>query len=127
MSRIAHEKETSKNDQHPADHFDLIGGVGFGAYVVFITNINNHIKRPSLLSRYVAIMLGALRMSIPDAMKELYILGTKITAGMPESKFGPGKRLELLREGIDECLERHQIPKNIPLRDPRLSHSGCKV
>jgi hypothetical protein len=42
MSRIAHEKQTSKSDQHPADHFDLIGGVGFGAYVVFLTNINNH-------------------------------------------------------------------------------------
>jgi hypothetical protein len=34
MSQISHQKGTSKNDQHPADHFDLIGGVGFGAYVV---------------------------------------------------------------------------------------------
>jgi hypothetical protein len=72
-------------------------------------------------------MLGTLRMSIQDAMKELHTLGTKVTPGMPGSNFGPGKRLELLREGIDECLERHQIPKDTPLRDPRLSHSGCKV
>jgi hypothetical protein len=72
-------------------------------------------------------MIGALRMSIQDSMKELHTLGTKITAGMPGSTLGPEKRLGILREGIVECLERHQIPKDIPLRDPRLSPSSCKV
>jgi hypothetical protein len=35
MSRIAYEKKVDKRDQHPADYFDVIGGVGFGAWVEF--------------------------------------------------------------------------------------------
>ncbi|PVF93869.1 TPR-like protein [Serendipita vermifera] len=107
MSRIAHEKQTSKSELCIADCLDLIGGVGFGAYI--------------------SVMLGALRMSIPDAMKELHMLGTKVTAGMPEETPDPGSRSELLKQGIVEMLERYKFPHDIMLDDPRLSSSACKV
>lgn len=55
MSRIAHDKSPDKKQMYPADHFDLMGGVGFGAYIAF--------------------MLGSLRMGAKDAMKELHSLG----------------------------------------------------
>jgi hypothetical protein len=34
MSRIAHDKSIDKKQMYPADYFDLIGGVGFGASVL---------------------------------------------------------------------------------------------
>jgi hypothetical protein len=33
MSRLATDLGVSEGDVYPADHFDLIGGVGFGGYV----------------------------------------------------------------------------------------------
>jgi hypothetical protein len=66
-------------------------------------------------------------MTIQDAMKELHTLGNKIAAGIPESKFGPKERLELLKGGIVEMLERHSFPKDISLQDSRLSPAACKV
>jgi len=32
MSRLATDLGVSEDDVHPADYFDLIGGVGFGGY-----------------------------------------------------------------------------------------------
>jgi hypothetical protein len=72
-------------------------------------------------------MLGSLRLTIQDAMKELHTLGTRITVGMPESIIEPEKRVMLLKQGIEEMLERRDVPKEISLQDSRLSSSTCKV
>lgn len=107
MSRIAHEKQLTKADLYPADYFDLIGGVGFGAYI--------------------AVMLGSLRMTLQNAMKELHTLGTKISAGMPGLNLEPKERLSLLKDGISEMLGRRGVQENISLKDASTTPSACKV
>jgi hypothetical protein len=32
MNRLAHDLGVNEEDVYPADHFDLMGGVGFGGY-----------------------------------------------------------------------------------------------
>jgi hypothetical protein len=72
-------------------------------------------------------MLGALRMPIQNAMKEIHTLGTKISAEIPETETSPDERLKLLKEGISEALERNQLPQDISLQDLRFSPARCKV
>ncbi|PVF92027.1 FabD/lysophospholipase-like protein, partial [Serendipita vermifera] len=106
MGRIAHDKQLDKKQMRPADYFDLMGGVGFGAYIGFL--------------------LGALRMTVKDAMKELHALGSKLR--MDESDtLSPKDRLDILREEIREVLKRQEIPIDVGLQDERFSSSPCKV
>ncbi|PVF92025.1 FabD/lysophospholipase-like protein, partial [Serendipita vermifera] len=106
MGRIAHDKQLDRNQMRPADYFDLMGGVGFGAYIGF--------------------MLGALRMTVKEAMKELHALGSKLR--MDESDtLSPKDRLDILREEIREVLKRQEIPIDVGLQDERFSSSPCKV
>jgi hypothetical protein len=71
-------------------------------------------------------MLGALRMTVKDAMKELHALGSKLR--MKESEvLSPMERLEILREEIKEILRRRDIPVDIELQDDRFSSLRCKV
>ncbi|PVF91275.1 FabD/lysophospholipase-like protein [Serendipita vermifera] len=98
MGRIAHDKQLDRKQMRPADYFDLMGGVGFGAYIGF--------------------MLGALRMTVKEAMKELHALGSKLR--MDESDtLSPKDRLDILREEIREVLKRQEIPIDVGLQNER--------
>ncbi|PVF91876.1 FabD/lysophospholipase-like protein, partial [Serendipita vermifera] len=107
MSRISYEKNLDKKQMRPADYFDLMGGVGFGAYIGF--------------------MLGALRMTVKDAMKELHSLGSKLRLGDTDPVFSPTERLDILKDGIRQMLRNKGVYENVDLQDQQFSSSKCKV
>ncbi|PVF91044.1 FabD/lysophospholipase-like protein, partial [Serendipita vermifera] len=107
MARIAHDKQLDKKQMFPADYFDLIGGVGFGAYIGF--------------------MLGGLRMTVKDAMKELHTLGSKLRMGDTDIQISPTERLTILKDGIKEMLRSQDLSEDIDLQDQRFSSSKCKI
>ena len=66
MVRLANDHGIDEGDVYPADYFDLMGGVGFGGYVVsYIEAISYH------SSRLVAILLGHFRMNVDEAIEAL--------------------------------------------------------
>ncbi|PVF94145.1 FabD/lysophospholipase-like protein [Serendipita vermifera] len=89
MSRIAHDKSLDKKQMYPADHFDLMGGVGFGAYTAF--------------------MLGSLRMGIKDAMKELHALGKRLETEAASHPLNPQRGVEILKEAVQEMLKNQSV------------------
>ncbi|PVF92774.1 FabD/lysophospholipase-like protein, partial [Serendipita vermifera] len=107
MARIAHDKQLDKKQMFPSDYFDLIGGVGFGAYIGF--------------------MLGGLRMTVKDAMKELHTLGSKLRLGDVDVQISPTERLDILKNGIKEMLRNQGLSEDVDLRDHRFRSSKCKV
>lgn len=36
MARLAEDLEVDESDIYPADHFDLMGGIGFGGYACLL-------------------------------------------------------------------------------------------
>jgi hypothetical protein len=127
MSRIAHDKKLDKKTMCPGDYFDLMGGVGFGAYVFIslYTVLKSSIKL--ILSSYIAFMLGALRMTVKDAMKELHAVGSKLRMDESNELLSPKERLDILKEEIKEVLRRKDVPVDIELQDERFSSLPCKV
>ncbi|PVF91881.1 FabD/lysophospholipase-like protein, partial [Serendipita vermifera] len=107
MARIAHDRQLDKKQMFPSDYFDLIGGVGFGAYTGF--------------------MLGRLGMTVKDAMKELHALGSKLRLGDVGVQISPTKRLDILKNGIKEMLRNQGLSEDVDLRDHRFRSSKCKV
>jgi hypothetical protein len=72
-------------------------------------------------------MLGALRMTVKDAMKELHMLGSKLRMEESEELLSPKERLSILKEEIKEVLRRKDIPVDVELQDERFSSLRCKV
>jgi hypothetical protein len=72
-------------------------------------------------------MLGLLGMSFDDAKQELHILGTKLRMDQHMGLLPPERRVELLKEGIQEMLRKQGIPVNIQLQDRRFANASCKV
>ncbi|PVF94148.1 TPR-like protein [Serendipita vermifera] len=107
MSRIAHDQSIDKKTICPADYFDLMGGVGFGAYTAF--------------------MLGSLRLTVKDAMKELHALGKKLEGGAAKSPLGPDEATRILKHAIQGMLVNYDIPPDEALDGQRFSSSTCKV
>jgi hypothetical protein len=80
-----------------------------------------------MLSSYIAFMLGGLRMTVKDSMKELHALGSKLRMDESEELLSPKERLIILREQIKEMLNRRDIPADVELQDERFSSLRCKV
>ncbi|PVF90765.1 hypothetical protein CPB86DRAFT_591273 [Serendipita vermifera] len=72
-------------------------------------------------------MLGGLRMTIKDAMKELHTLGSKLRMGETDVQASPTERLDALRDGIKEMLRNQELSEGVDLQDQRFSSSKCKV
>ncbi|PVF91879.1 FabD/lysophospholipase-like protein, partial [Serendipita vermifera] len=107
MGRIAHDGQLDKKQMRPADYFDLMGGVGFGAYIGF--------------------MLGALRMTVKEAMKELHTLGSKLRMGDTDAQISPSERLDILKNGVQQMLRDQGVSETVDMQDPQFSSSKCKV
>jgi hypothetical protein len=80
-----------------------------------------------ILSSYIVFMLGALRMTVKDAMKELHALGSKLRMDESEELLSPKERLSILKEEIKDLLRRKGILVNVELQDERFSSLRCKV
>jgi hypothetical protein len=72
-------------------------------------------------------MLGSLRMTIKDAMKELHALGSKLRLGEADTQLPPTERLNLLKNQIREMMTNNYVPEDAGLQDKRFSGSRCKV
>jgi RNase H-fold protein (predicted Holliday junction resolvase) len=79
-----------------------------------------------ILSSYIAFMLGELRMTVKDAMKELHALGSKLRMSESEA-ISSEERLSILKEEIKDLLRRKGILVNVELQDERFSSLPCKV
>ncbi|PVF91977.1 FabD/lysophospholipase-like protein, partial [Serendipita vermifera] len=108
MSRIAYDEDKEPEELLPGDHFDFIGGTGFGAYISF--------------------MLGTLRMDIDDTIDGLLTLADSLFPQCdPSIARSPDENLEVLRGIIGDMLKQHNLPKDIKLSDPQLRSSKSKV
>jgi hypothetical protein len=65
-------------------------------------------------------------MGVQEAMKELHALGKRIETGTRSGTLDPQRGVEILKEGVREMLETHQIPSDSMLDDQRFA-SNCKV
>jgi hypothetical protein len=72
-------------------------------------------------------MLGALRMTIQDTMKELHTLGSKLQMEEEGGLVSSKDRLAILKGEMEEMLGRQHIPMDIELQDERFSSLRCKV
>jgi hypothetical protein len=80
-----------------------------------------------IISSYIAFILGALRMTVKDAMKELHVLGSRLRMDESEERLSPKERLSILKEEIKDLLRRKGILVNVELHDERFSSLPCKV
>jgi hypothetical protein len=105
----------------PADYWDLMGGVGFGGYVLQ--------QQPNLnlfhCIRLSALLLGRLRMSVEEALEELATIGSTIFPKEGEITT-PEANLAVLRETLEDMLRRHHFPADVKLND-RAMRTKCKV
>jgi hypothetical protein len=72
-------------------------------------------------------MLGSLRMSVKDAMKELHALGKTLETKADNNSLDPRKGVEILKEGVQEMLENRNVLVDSMMDDQRFVSSKCKV
>ena len=77
--------------------------------------------------RYVAFLLGPLRMPVSQAIEELIILGTALFPDGQEVMPSLEENSKRLKEAVEDMLERHNYPIDIKLKDGRFSSSQCKT
>ncbi|KIM28913.1 hypothetical protein M408DRAFT_58937, partial [Serendipita vermifera MAFF 305830] len=91
MARLAGDFDTKEETLYPADFFDLMGGVGFGALI--------------------AIMLGHLRMTADEAMEALHTLASTVFPESLQNVMGPEQRTSVLKEAIEHILvQKGELP-----------------
>ena len=123
MIRIAEDLGVSEEDVYPADHFDLMGGVGFGGYVHQSSIVPFLIKA----ARLVSIMLGHLRMSINEATDALLTIATTIFPSSPDEEPDLGLNTKNLTEAVENMLQTVDVPLDTKMNDSRRPTGKCKV
>ncbi|PVG04255.1 FabD/lysophospholipase-like protein [Serendipita vermifera] len=107
MARLAFDLGVEVDDVYPADHIDLIGGVGFGG-----------------LS---ALLLGRLRMHVDEAMDELAAIGNAVFPNGLDEIASPEFNTSRLRNAIEDLLRRRNLPIDMRLNDRNDPNMRCKV
>jgi hypothetical protein len=125
MRRIQHDEKLAEMPS-PCDYFDLIGGTSTGGYV--IRNILN-LSQPDTQtpSRIIALMLGRLQMSVPEAIIHYGTLAKRVFSSTKligrDGKFRASK----LEEVIKEIAEERLGDPDAPMMDPRPEGKVCKT
>jgi Patatin-like phospholipase len=119
--RLASDLGIDEKDVYPADYFDLMGGVGFGGYVVLYTEIVSY--HPC---RLVAILLGHLRMTVDEAIEALLDVAA---ATFPDDSpnFGHETRTRQLSESVKSILQARGIAPDMKMQDTDENSARCKV
>lgn len=89
-------------ESKPADYFDLIGGSGTGGLI--------------------AILLGRLRLTVPDAIEKYQRLSRKVYGDRPGVQFDETKLEKEFREIVEEALQQHN-----PTFIDTTTGTGCKT
>jgi hypothetical protein len=73
-------------------------------------------------------MLGVLRMNLEDAIDGLLTMADALfPQGDPSVVRTPEENLDAIKSVIEDLLNRHDLPENIKLSDPRVRSSKTKV
>lgn len=80
-----------------------------------------------LARSYIALLIGPLRMTIPQAIEELVTLGTILFPSDHEKPRTAEENSKKLKESIEDLLRRQQLPIDIKLTDARLPGLKCKT
>jgi hypothetical protein len=122
MVRLANDLGINEGDVYPADYFDLMGGVGFGGYVVsYIETISYHSYR------LVAILLGHLWMNVDEAIDALLNVALAIFPDNPDSETDKDAYTRRLRESVKSIIQTRGIPSDRKMQDTGEESVGCKV
>jgi hypothetical protein len=131
MVRLAHDlnqgsKKMQENDiAYAADHFDLMGGVGFGGWVLKVWLMV--VVENSPVNSLAALMLGHLRMDADQAIEALQDVAAAVfTTDRPE-KHDPKQNLINLKAAIGKMLKDQNLPVDLMMVDERMESPGCKV
>jgi hypothetical protein len=121
MVRLANDRGIDEGDIYPADYFDLMGGVGFGGYVISYIEI---VSYPPF--RLVAIFLGHLRMNMDEAIEALLDVALAI---FPDShpNLDVEARTKQLSESIESILQTRGVPVDRKMQEKGEEPVGCKV
>jgi hypothetical protein len=72
-------------------------------------------------------MLGCLRLTVKEAMRELHALGKRLEAGVAKETLDSQNAVEILRDGVRDMLGKHNISPEGSLESDAFSLSNCKV
>jgi hypothetical protein len=122
MVRLANDLGIDEGDVYPADYFDLMGGVGFGGYVISYIEAVSH--RPF---RLVAILLGHLWMNVDEAIDALLTIASAIFPDKPDTDPDQETRTMQLIESVKSILRTRGIPPDRKMQDTNEESVGCKV
>jgi hypothetical protein len=122
MVRLANDLGVDEESVYPADYFDLMGGVGFGGYVIsYIRVISYH------LFRLIAILLGHLRMNVDEATEALLDVALAVFPNGSQPDPDPEVRMEKLSESVKNILQTRGIPPDRKMQEKDEGCRGCKV
>jgi hypothetical protein len=125
MSRLASDLGVSEEDVYPADHFDLIGGVGFGGCV-----FSSYIELNQILTgatSLVAVMLGLLRMSVNQAIEEAIVIAAAIFRSGSQGVVDQAENSHRLKQVIQGLILAEGPPLDVKMYEPSRPISNCRV
>ena len=122
MARLANDLGIDEGDVYPADYFDLMGGVGFGGWVIVLIATFSH--PPFSL---VAICLGYLRMNVDEAIEAIENVALAVFPDKNQPQPDPETRMTQLEESLKSILQTRRIPPDRKMQDIGKDFVGCKV
>jgi hypothetical protein len=122
MIRLASDLGIDEAELHPADYFDLMGGVGFGGCVISHIKVISH-----RLFRLVVILLGSLRMNVDEAIEALLDVALAIFPVNSRPGSDSEARTKWLSDSVKNILQARGIPLDQKMQDARDDSVGCKV
>jgi hypothetical protein len=121
MLRLANDSGIDEGDIYPADYFDLMGGVGFGGYVVSYIDTISYDS-----SRLVAILLGHFRMNVDEAIEALLDVASATFPGDHLNSNAETRTMQL-RESVESIIQTRGVPLQRKMQEKGEEPIGCKV
>ncbi|KIM20144.1 hypothetical protein M408DRAFT_334121, partial [Serendipita vermifera MAFF 305830] len=107
MGRLASDLNISEDEVYPADHFDLMGGVGFGGLV--------------------SVMLGHLRMNVNETIDELLTITDGLAFDDSNGGIDRDKNSTSLREALENILQARGIAPETKMNNTAVVSKRSKV
>ncbi|KIM28618.1 hypothetical protein M408DRAFT_69473, partial [Serendipita vermifera MAFF 305830] len=107
MCRLASDLGVEEDNIYPADHFDIMAGVGFGGVA--------------------AITLGLLRMTVDEAIEAVVNIASAVFPENPDTPFDTTINSYNLKEALEDLLLMGGIPIDALMYDKTRPSGRCKV
>ena len=109
----------------PADYFDLMCGTSTGGLVVTPFKYANY-SRSNLQSRLIALLLGCLRLSVPEVIVEYRVLAKQVFSERKARAKDGAFKASNLEKAIEDVVERKLGPGHADER-MFMTGEGCKT